>query len=42
MGSGWGDHFLKLDALTEISEEQIEATLWPWLAAAIGDHLTLP
>jgi AcrR family transcriptional regulator len=35
-------HFLKLDALTDISEEQIEATLWPWLAAAIGNDITLP
>jgi AcrR family transcriptional regulator len=30
-------HFLKLDALTEISEEQAETILRPWLTAAIGD-----
>jgi hypothetical protein len=31
-------HFLKLDALaTEISGEQIETVLRPWLAAALGD-----
>jgi AcrR family transcriptional regulator len=29
-------HFLKLDALTEISEEQIETTLRPWLTAALS------
>jgi AcrR family transcriptional regulator len=29
-------HFLKLDALTEISEEQIAATLHPWLIAGHG------
>jgi AcrR family transcriptional regulator len=34
-------HFLKLDALTEISEEQIETTLRPWLTAALsGDDMT--
>jgi AcrR family transcriptional regulator len=32
-------HFLKLDALTEISEEQIETTLRPWLTAALGDDI---
>ncbi len=35
-------HFLKLDALTEISEEQIQTTLRPWLTAAIGDDITPP
>jgi hypothetical protein len=31
-------HFLKLDALsTEISDEQIETVLRPWLTAALGD-----
>jgi hypothetical protein len=30
-------HFLKLDALTEISEEQVETILRPWLTAALGD-----
>jgi AcrR family transcriptional regulator len=30
-------HFLKLDALTDISEEQIKTTLRPWLTAALGD-----
>jgi AcrR family transcriptional regulator len=33
-------HFLKLDALTEISEEQIETALRPWLTAALGDDIT--
>jgi AcrR family transcriptional regulator len=33
-------HFLKLDALTEISEEQIETTIRPWLTAALGDNIT--
>jgi AcrR family transcriptional regulator len=31
-------HFLKLDALIEISEEQIETSLRPWLTAALGEH----
>jgi len=35
-------HFLKLDALTEISQEQIETTLRPWLTAALGDGITVP
>ena len=35
-------HFLKLDALTEISQEQIETTLRPWLTAALGDDITPP
>jgi AcrR family transcriptional regulator len=35
-------HFLKLDALTEISEEQIETTVRPWLTAALGDDITPP
>ena len=29
-------HFLKLDVLTEISEQQIETTLRPWLTAGLG------
>jgi len=29
-------HFLKLDALTDISEEQIETTVRPWLTAALS------
>jgi hypothetical protein len=29
-------HFLKLDALAEISEPQIERTVQPWLTAALG------
>lgn len=33
-------HFLKLDALTEISEEQIETTLRPWLTAALSDEIS--
>jgi AcrR family transcriptional regulator len=32
-------HFLKLDALTEISEQQIETTLRPWLTAGLGDDI---
>jgi AcrR family transcriptional regulator len=28
-------HFLKLDALADISEEQIDATVGPWLTAAL-------
>jgi AcrR family transcriptional regulator len=35
-------HFLKLDALGEISEEQIETTLRPWLTAALGDDIAPP
>jgi hypothetical protein len=30
-------HFLKLDALTEISEEQIATTLRPWPTAGLGN-----
>ena len=30
-------HFLTLDALTEISDSQIETTLRPWVTAALGD-----
>jgi AcrR family transcriptional regulator len=33
-------HFLKLDALTEISQEQIETTVRPWLIAALGNDIT--
>jgi AcrR family transcriptional regulator len=32
-------HFLKLDALAEISDEQIETTLRPWLTAALSDEI---
>jgi AcrR family transcriptional regulator len=32
-------HFLELDALNEISEEQIETTLRPWLTAALGGDI---
>ena len=35
-------HFLKLDALTAMSEQQIETTLRPWLTAALGDDTTSP
>ncbi len=35
-------HFLKLNALTTISEQQIETALRPWLTAALGDDTTLP
>jgi AcrR family transcriptional regulator len=35
-------HFLKLDALTEISEEQIETTVRPWLTAALSDDISPP
>jgi len=35
-------HFLKLDALIAISEQQIETTLRPWLTAALGDDATSP
>jgi hypothetical protein len=35
-------HFLKLDALTEISDEQIETALRPWLITALGDNVTPP
>jgi AcrR family transcriptional regulator len=30
-------HFLTLDALTEISDQQIETTLRPWVTAALAD-----
>jgi AcrR family transcriptional regulator len=32
-------HFLKLDALIEISEPQIETTLRPWLTAALREDI---
>jgi AcrR family transcriptional regulator len=35
-------HFLKLDALIEISEEQVATTLRPWLTAGLGDKDTSP
>jgi AcrR family transcriptional regulator len=35
-------HFLKLDALTAISEQQIEATLRPWVTGALGGDTTPP
>jgi AcrR family transcriptional regulator len=31
-------HFLRLDALREISDAEIEATVRPWLTAALGDE----
>ena len=34
-------HFLELDALSEISEPQIDAILRPWLTAALGSDITL-
>jgi hypothetical protein len=34
--------FLKLGALTEISEEQIETTVRPWLTAALGNDVVPP
>ena len=34
--------FLKLDALTDISEEQIETTVRPWLTAALGNDVDPP
>ncbi|MBB5070816.1 TetR/AcrR family transcriptional regulator [Saccharopolyspora gloriosae] len=34
-------HFLKLDALAEISEEQVENTVRPWITAALGDDVDL-
>ncbi|MFG2225690.1 hypothetical protein [Streptomyces sp. NPDC048644] len=35
-------HFLRLDALTDISEPQIEATIRPWLTAAFGGGTAAP
>jgi AcrR family transcriptional regulator len=35
-------HFLKLDALAEISEQQIEKTLRPWLTAGHGNNPSSP
>jgi AcrR family transcriptional regulator len=35
-------HFLELDALTDISAEQIERTVRPWLTAALGDDAPPP
>jgi AcrR family transcriptional regulator len=35
-------HFLKLDALTAISEQQIETTLRPWVTGALGGDTTPP
>ncbi|MGH3852301.1 MAG: TetR/AcrR family transcriptional regulator [Pseudonocardiaceae bacterium] len=35
-------HFLKLDALTDISEPQIETVLRPWLTTALGDDTPCP
>jgi AcrR family transcriptional regulator len=32
-------HFLKLDALTAISQEQIATTVRPWLIAALGNDI---
>jgi AcrR family transcriptional regulator len=39
LGLTLGRHFLELDALTEISEEQIETTLRPWITAALGEGI---
>lgn len=30
-------HLLKLDALQTITDEQVEATIRPWLLADLGD-----
>jgi AcrR family transcriptional regulator len=35
-------HFLKLDALAEISGAQVETVLRPWLTAALGDGAAAP
>jgi AcrR family transcriptional regulator len=32
-------HFLQLDGLTEISAEQVETVVRPWLTAALGDEV---
>jgi AcrR family transcriptional regulator len=33
-------HFLELDGLAEISDEQVQATLRPWITAALGHDAT--
>jgi hypothetical protein len=33
-------HFLELDGLTEISGQQLETIVRPWLTAALGDDAT--
>ena len=35
-------HFLKLDALTAISEAQVETTLRPWITAALNNDISPP
>ena len=35
-------HFLKLAALEEISAEQVQAIVRPWLTAALGDAVASP
>jgi AcrR family transcriptional regulator len=35
-------HFLKLDVLTAVTDEQIETTLRPWLTAALGHEIPSP
>ena len=35
-------HFLELDALAEITEEQLERTVRPWLTAALGERAAPP
>ena len=35
-------HFLQLDGLTEISAEQVETVVRPWLTAALGDEVAAP
>jgi AcrR family transcriptional regulator len=39
LGLTLGRHFLELDALTEISEQQIESTLRPWITAALREGI---
>ena len=35
-------HFLQLDGLMEISAEQVETVVRPWLTAALGDEVAAP
>lgn len=35
-------HFLRLDGLTEISAEQVETVVRPWLTAALGGEVAAP
>jgi AcrR family transcriptional regulator len=39
LGLTLGRHFLELDALKEISVDQIETTLRPWITAALGKSI---